>query len=52
MYVCLFICIYMQTYTALAIARLLNILTPELTAGVGKYLLDCQTYEGGFGGEI
>jgi protein farnesyltransferase subunit beta len=39
------------TYTILAIARLLNILTPELADGVGDFLLACQTYEGGFGGE-
>lgn len=39
------------TYTALAVARILNILTPELTEGVAEYLLACQTYEGGFGGE-
>jgi protein farnesyltransferase subunit beta len=26
-------------------------LTPELTHGVAEYLLSCQTYEGGFGGE-
>jgi len=38
-------------YTALAVARLLNILTTELVAGVADYLLSCQTYEGGFGGE-
>lgn len=40
-----------STYTVLAIARILNILTPELTAGSGVYLASCQTYEGGFGGE-
>lgn len=39
------------TYTVLAIARILNILTPQLTEGVTEYLLSCQTYEGGFGGE-
>lgn len=39
------------TYTVIAVARILNILTPELTAGVAEYLLRCQTYEGGFGGE-
>jgi protein farnesyltransferase subunit beta len=39
------------TYTVLAIARILNILTAELTEGVAEYLLSCQTYEGGFGGE-
>jgi len=40
------------TYTILAVARILNLLTPELTAGVADYLCSCQTYEGGFGGEL
>ena len=39
------------TYTVVAIARILNILTPELVSGTTDYLLSCQTYEGGFGGE-
>ena len=39
------------TYTVVAVASLLNILTPELTHGTADYLLRCQTYEGGFGGE-
>ena len=39
------------TYTAVAVASLMNLLTPELTAGVADYALSCQTYEGGFGGE-
>ena len=39
------------TYTVLAIARLLNILTPELVEGVADFILSCATYEGGFGGE-
>lgn len=39
------------TYTIISIARILNILTPELTAGVAEYVAKCQTYEGGFGGE-
>ncbi len=34
------------TYTILAVARLVNILTPELTRGTGQFLLRCQTYEG------
>ena len=38
------------TYTILAIARILNVLTPELVIGVAEFLLNCQTYEGGFGG--
>ena len=39
------------TYTVISVASLLNLLTPELVVGVGDYLLSCQTYEGGFGGE-
>jgi len=39
------------TYTAVAIAALTNILTEEFKEGVVEYLLSCQTYEGGFGGE-
>jgi protein farnesyltransferase subunit beta len=40
-----------STYTILSIARILNILTTELTTGVAEYVISCQTYEGGFGGE-
>ncbi|CAM9224600.1 unnamed protein product [Phaeothamnion confervicola] len=39
------------TYTAVAVASLLNLLTPELAADVADFALSCQTYEGGFGGE-
>lgn len=39
------------TYTILAVAKILNILTPELMEGLGSYLVSCQTFEGGFGGE-
>ena len=39
------------TYTVLSVSRILNIITPELIQGVGEYILSCQTYEGGFGGE-
>lgn len=39
------------SYTVLAVASLLNILTPELCSGVAEYVASCQTYEGGFGGE-
>eukprot|EP01041_Mallomonas_annulata_P004546 gene4546-9019_t len=39
------------TYTVLAVARILNIMTPELCEGLVPYLLSCQTYEGGFGAE-
>ncbi|KXS16907.1 protein farnesyltransferase subunit beta [Gonapodya prolifera JEL478] len=38
------------SYCALATARLLNLLTPELTTGCSDFLRQCQTYEGGFGG--
>lgn len=38
-------------YTVLTVASLLNLLTPELTAGVGRWLALCQTHEGGIGGE-
>ncbi|KAG4095708.1 terpenoid cyclases/Protein prenyltransferase [Neocallimastix lanati (nom. inval.)] len=37
-------------YCVLATAKLLNILTPELTAGVAEFIASCQTYEGGMGG--
>ncbi|KAH9850861.1 terpenoid cyclases/Protein prenyltransferase [Lenzites betulinus] len=36
-------------YCLLAVATLLNILTPELLSGVPGFLASCQTYEGGFG---
>ncbi|TFK87888.1 terpenoid cyclases/Protein prenyltransferase [Polyporus arcularius HHB13444] len=35
-------------YCLLAVATLLNLLTPELLAGVPEFLATCQTYEGGF----
>lgn len=37
-------------YCALSVASMLNIMTPELCEGVLEYLINCQTYEGGFGG--
>jgi len=37
------------TYCGLSAARLLNVITPELTKGCDDFLLRCQTYEGGFG---
>eukprot|EP01133_Synstelium_polycarpum_P015404 gene15404-18268_t len=40
-----------STYCAISIASLLNILTPQLSDKVSEYLVRCQTYEGGFGGE-
>ncbi|ETL97603.1 hypothetical protein, variant 2 [Phytophthora nicotianae CJ01A1] len=39
------------TYCVISIASLYGILTDELKAGVVDYILSCQTYEGGFGGE-
>eukprot|EP00752_Nemacystus_decipiens_P003891 g3573.t2 len=39
------------TYTVIAVASLLNMLTEELTEGVADFAVRCQTYEGGFGGE-
>lgn len=39
------------SFTVLVIADLLNILTPQLVDGAERFLLSCQTYEGGFGGE-
>mmetsp|Transcript_21278 Transcript_21278/g.26754 ORF Transcript_21278/g.26754 Transcript_21278/m.26754 type:complete len:457 (-) Transcript_21278:154-1524(-) len=39
------------TYTVIAIATLLNILTPEMKEGVAEFAASCQTYEGGMGGE-
>lgn len=39
------------TYTVLAVSSILNIMTDELIEGVADYILQCQTYEGGFGGE-
>ncbi|CAL1702978.1 unnamed protein product [Somion occarium] len=36
-------------YCLLAVATLLNLLTPELIAGTPEFLATCQTYEGGFG---
>ncbi|KAJ3058053.1 hypothetical protein HK102_010715, partial [Quaeritorhiza haematococci] len=38
------------SYCAMSVAKLLNILTPELEAGVGEFVARCQTYEGGIGG--
>ncbi|XP_047150021.1 protein farnesyltransferase subunit beta isoform X2 [Vigna umbellata] len=38
-------------YTAISVASILNILDDELIQNVGDYILSCQTYEGGIGGE-
>ena len=37
------------SYCALSVAQMLNLLTPELTARAGDFVLACQTYEGGLG---
>lgn len=41
------------TYTVLAVSRLLGLdaAEPALTTGCAEFLLSCQSYEGGFGGE-
>eukprot|EP00750_Incisomonas_marina_P025158 INCI5335.1.p1 GENE.INCI5335.1~~INCI5335.1.p1 ORF type:complete len:344 (-),score=44.71 INCI5335.1:68-1099(-) len=37
------------TYTALATAAMLNILTPELAHGCSEFIQSCQSFEGGYG---
>jgi protein farnesyltransferase subunit beta len=39
------------TYCAIAVASILQILDDSLTVGVGGYIKQCQTYEGGIAGE-
>ncbi|KJH45986.1 putative protein farnesyltransferase beta subunit [Dictyocaulus viviparus] len=39
------------TYCALAVAALCGIMTDDLKDGVAEWIVTCQTYEGGFGGE-
>ena len=39
------------SYCALAAAALSGVLTPQLKQGAGDYIVRCQTYEGGLGGE-
>ncbi|KAI5965589.1 RAM1 [Candida pseudojiufengensis] len=39
-----------STYCVLVVATILNIKTTELTNGVENWLLNCQSYEGGFSG--
>mmetsp|Transcript_34283 Transcript_34283/g.66384 ORF Transcript_34283/g.66384 Transcript_34283/m.66384 type:complete len:471 (+) Transcript_34283:3-1415(+) len=39
------------TYTSLAVASILNIITPELVDGVAEFVARNQTYEGGIGAE-
>jgi len=38
-------------YCALSVAALTNVITPEMLSNTEKWLLSCQTYEGGFGGQ-
>ena len=37
-------------YTVMAVASMLNILTPELKRGAAEFVARCQTFEGGLGG--
>jgi protein farnesyltransferase subunit beta len=37
-----------STFCAIAVASLLNLLTPELVLGVAEFLIGCQGYDGGF----
>ncbi|VDM63723.1 unnamed protein product [Angiostrongylus costaricensis] len=39
------------TYCALAVAALCGLLSDDLKNGVAEWIIRCQTYEGGFGGE-
>mmetsp|Transcript_7141 Transcript_7141/g.9938 ORF Transcript_7141/g.9938 Transcript_7141/m.9938 type:complete len:420 (+) Transcript_7141:191-1450(+) len=39
------------TYTCMAVASILNIITPELVEGVAEFIARNQTYEGGIGAE-
>jgi protein farnesyltransferase subunit beta len=39
------------TYCAVAVASVLNLLTPELTKGTAEWIASCQRYEGGIAGE-
>lgn len=38
-------------YTAISVAHMLDIMVPEIVDKVADYILSCQTYEGGIGGE-
>jgi len=38
-------------YTAISVAHIVNIITPELVENVPEYMSSCQTYEGGIGAE-
>ncbi|XP_003705898.1 farnesyl transferase beta subunit [Megachile rotundata] len=37
-------------YCALAVAKLINVYTPEIFEGTENWIAKCQTWEGGFGG--
>ena len=37
-------------YCAVSVAKLINVYSPELFKNTHKWVLSCQTYEGGFGG--
>lgn len=37
-------------YCAVAVAKLTNIFTPEMFSRTEKWIKECQTWEGGFGG--
>lgn len=37
-------------YCALAVAKLINVYTPEIFKGTENWIAKCQTWEGGFGG--
>ena len=39
-------------YIVMVIGSILNVLSDELTEGVGEYIAECQTYEGGIGSDI
>jgi len=39
------------SYLLLAVAKILNILTPELSEGAASFVAKCQSMMGGFGGE-
>lgn len=41
--------IHSGIYCLLAVATMLNLMTPELLAGTPEFIATCQTYEGGFG---
>lgn len=39
------------SYTAISVAHILDIMVPEIVKNLADYILRCQTYEGGIGGE-